>query len=287
MSSDFSDVADAELREQCLGFLEQIRSGKPASVINMVMKSRNVPQNLIDRVNKAAGTSGGAGGGGGSSGGGGPAANEIKQKAKSKSSDASDEKEVKKKKKEKKKKDKDKEKQNHHQKSSADSNMFGESSDEENSVFSPADSGESEKKHKRKKKDRERDREREKADPTSSSSSSAAAVHPSHPPSFDRLTSIEALDQGKSRKPKKNTAGAGVDSDAFAKKHGVDLQRPNVSIIRDPASASTSNSNGKQKQPEPRLRAYDDATDDDGTELNEKMYGIPDSPKKKDGCIIC
>lgn len=32
----FADVADESLREQCLGFVDQIKSGKPASVINMV-----------------------------------------------------------------------------------------------------------------------------------------------------------------------------------------------------------------------------------------------------------
>jgi len=55
----FSDVADAELREQCLGFVEQLRSGKPASVINMVMRSRGVTDALVARINKAAGGDGG------------------------------------------------------------------------------------------------------------------------------------------------------------------------------------------------------------------------------------
>jgi hypothetical protein len=96
-------VSDEGLREQCLGFVEQIKAGKPgkkagyspplpangssgtprgypqprshlplspllllsllsppATVLKMVMKSRNVPDNLIARILKAAGGGGSA-----------------------------------------------------------------------------------------------------------------------------------------------------------------------------------------------------------------------------------
>jgi hypothetical protein len=42
-SGPFDDVADATLREQLCGFVDQIKSGKPAKVINMVMKSALPP----------------------------------------------------------------------------------------------------------------------------------------------------------------------------------------------------------------------------------------------------
>lgn len=54
---DFSDVTDTELRELCLGFVEQLRSGKPAGVIAMVMRSRGVTDAMVARVQKAAGGS--------------------------------------------------------------------------------------------------------------------------------------------------------------------------------------------------------------------------------------
>lgn len=81
----FSDLKDAEQRELAIGFVDQLKSGKPAGVINMVMRSRNVGDALIARINKAAGTSAGGGGGGG--GAGAAAAAEIKKKGKDKEKD--------------------------------------------------------------------------------------------------------------------------------------------------------------------------------------------------------
>jgi CCR4-NOT transcriptional regulation complex NOT5 subunit len=59
MSGDsFSDISDDSQREMLLGFVDQIKSGKPVGVITMVMKSR-IPgnENLHARVLKAAGAS--------------------------------------------------------------------------------------------------------------------------------------------------------------------------------------------------------------------------------------
>ena len=55
-ADDFSDVKDALTRELLVGFVDQLRLGKPSSVISVVMKSRipNQPQ-LWHRVLKAAG----------------------------------------------------------------------------------------------------------------------------------------------------------------------------------------------------------------------------------------
>jgi hypothetical protein len=53
-AESFSDVSDADSREMLLGFVDQLRMGKPAAVILTVMKSRlpNQPQ-LWNRVIKA------------------------------------------------------------------------------------------------------------------------------------------------------------------------------------------------------------------------------------------
>src|SRR4051794_2992144 len=90
----FSDVSNPEQRELCLGFVEQIKSGKPIGVLNMVMKSRGITQSLIDRVGKAAG-----GGGGGGAGNAAALSAAIKKSAPASSSAADEKKKEKKEKK--------------------------------------------------------------------------------------------------------------------------------------------------------------------------------------------
>lgn len=268
-AGDFSDVSDSLVRENCLGFVEQIRAGKPASVMKMVMKSRGLSDALIERVIKAAG---GASTGGSSSGGGALGA-ELKKAAgvtPASSSSSSQEKEKKRKEKKEKKKE-----------SSAAAASASSSPPAPTPVAPaappaapPSDAlvlaSSSSDKKKKKKKDKEREKEKEKDGAAATSPSSAVSASSAN--GSDRLTSIESLSSGKVRKAKHASTPSSAE---FAQKH-LGAAPPSQ------AAPTTAQASARRSQ-NITLKAYDD----DGVDVYEKMYAQPKKPKEKDGCIIC
>lgn len=298
MGDDFSNLGNQELREQCLGFVDQLKSGKPVGVMNMVMKSRGIQPDLIARINKAAGSSAGAA----------PA-----------SSAASTASQIKKAAKKDKKKDKSstasasafasssaasvpnappmappmaalsptaaagaassseekKKKEKKHKKTKSTSptvdDGFGSSSDEESTPTPAAAAAaaapstalvlaeDPEKERKRKKKEKKEREAHEKQ------SQEQADQH-----GRERMTPIETL-ATTTKKPKEVKQAKGATSEAFMAKHLGQQPTP-----AQPAYAPTS-----RKAPPVKLTAYDDDTVNE-----EKMYGTVHVKKKDKSCAI-
>lgn len=262
MSDDFSDLP-TDLRELCIGFVDQIKSGKPVTVLKMVMKSRGLTEAQVTRVVKAAGGTVTAA----------PAA-----AAPSKSSE-----------KEKEKKEKKKDKKSDKSSSSSASSSASASSSSAVPAAppmapplaaaapviaaaptpapepaaqppAPTDDAAKEKKKKRSKKDKSDD------------SSSAAATSSS----ADRFTSIETLESSKKLKTNVQPASSVV----FAQKHlGATPTHANSTT-----PSSSSHPTHARRGSQVKLKAYDDDTHD----ADEKMFGGNSAEKKKkEGCVIC
>ncbi len=290
LGDTFADVADEGLREQCLGFVDQIRSGKPQSVIMMVAKSRGVSETLLARITKAAG-----GGGGSSSAATAAALSSAIKKSGGGAGHERNQSEAEKKPKKEKKAKKQKEKEKEKPAAAKEEVLFGESSDDESpapaakkasaaaaaapaapaptplAAAAPApaisqalvvaDDGK-----KKKKKDKKESAAGSHSSAVSSSSAAAAAA--ASPATRDRLTSIDGI-LSSSKKVKTVKGGGAVDADTFAQKH---LGAP------PPQQAAA-----PQKQPD-KLKAYDGGQAEVAT---ARMYGVSMAQPEKKGCIIC